>query len=1050
MNALAQKPQYQSFSANDFLGEKEFLSATQDQSLNIYFKSNKNILKFDGTDFSQVELPISDKEINHLYAFKNTLFFSDQNKTYSFDLEIDSFRVIWNKPAIQFQNFGDKLWILSKNKLVRLSDNLESVEEVHSNKNNEKFNSFHVNDLNTIIGHNQGLTVFIKGQNPLQIGTFLSNPKKIISVDSNNYILNEDAILNYHNGEISRVLKNRLPIKDFFIDDFGKTWTVDSNGKSWISDGIETTELSSLFPNEDFKVNKLFNDRENNLWILGKNKLLKIVQNSPFSRLEYPEAIEIFNGQKGNLLINPSEFIHYNVYNKKSILSIPRKELPLKNIHAFELDNAWIISLNQNVYKWTVQDNNLTLIRNNSNFIPFSFVSSDSLLAYNQRGEIFYVNKKILPVRKIDKINSSKKLEVFQEKLFAFDNQHLAWTFNRTTQKLSSVQLPDTLKTENVILGNEGFWYYTEKNIYFIDKTGIINPLPIKQHKLLENKIIIKLFDDHDGNLWISTKNYLLRVPISNNKNEITSRTPIAYNSSDFIYSTFFQKVKKDPSGLLWFINPNGISIFNPLKEIPNLVPPGISIENAYAYTLDEFNNPTDTVNLLTTQAQIKKDAIVVIEPRVINHLRNQKSLISYRNININQSERRISAGDKLILTDFEDGRNAIEIKVINSDGVESVNGKVVNMTVIPPIWKRNWFYLSGALSLLLIGFIGYKTVIGIKNNRAKELEDELHKGLEDLEKKSHLQILKAERLKQLNDLITSQKGELEKKNTQIESQKYELSLTNQQIKKQKDLLEETSSKLKSSINYAKRIQNALMSTEVEIKKAFKESFVYFMPRDLVSGDFFWFKKVFNEKNEELHILAAVDCTGHGVPGAIVSVVGMNLLNNITKLKKIYDPGKILTAMNYDIIADLRQDETQVNDGMDMTIVNYNTVTNQLYFAGAKNPLMYVEDGELIRIKGDKYAIGGQQRGAEREFQTHHLDLTDGKKRSFYLFSDGYQDQFGGEKGFKFLTGNFKNLLLSIHDKEVLEQKTILHEEIEDWKEGYSQTDDILVIGFKI
>jgi len=539
-------------------------------------------------------------------------------------------------------------------------------------------------------------------------------------------------------------------------------------------------------------------------------------------------------------------------------------------------------------------------------------------------------------------------------------------------------------------------------------------------------------------------------LPININTDKITSRNPVAYNKMDFLYSTFFIDVKKDPSGILWFINPNGISLFNPLKEIPNLIAPGLLIKKAYAYTLDNFKNPSDTINLLTDNARIQTDAIVVIEAMVINHLNNEKSQISYRNISINQSDIRISSNEKIILTDLEDGRNTIAIKAINSDGVQSINEEMINMTVIPPIWKRNWFYLSSVLSLLLLGFIGYRTVISIKNSRAKELEDELHKGLEDLEKKSHLQVLKAERLKQLNELITSQKGELEKKNTQIESQKYELSLTNQQIKKQKDLLEETSSKLKSSINYAKRIQNALMSTEVEIKKAFKESFVYFLPRDVVSGDFFWFSKAYNEKNEELHILAAVDCTGHGVPGAIVSVVGMNLLNNITKLKKIYDPGQILTEMNADIIADLRQDETQVNDGMDMTIVTYNTATNQLYFAGAKNPLMYVEDGELIRIKGDKYAIGGQQRGADRDFQTYHLDLTDGKKRSFYLFSDGYQDQFGGEKGFKYLTGNFKKLLVNIHDKEVLEQKTILHEEIEDWKEGYQQTDDILVIGFKI
>jgi serine phosphatase RsbU (regulator of sigma subunit) len=127
-----------------------------------------------------------------------------------------------------------------------------------------------------------------------------------------------------------------------------------------------------------------------------------------------------------------------------------------------------------------------------------------------------------------------------------------------------------------------------------------------------------------------------------------------------------------------------------------------------------------------------------------------------------------------------------------------------------------------------------------------------LDEKLEDLERRSHLQILKSERLKQLNELITSQKGELEKKNKQIESQKYELSLTNDQIKKQKDLIEETSNKLKSSINYAQRIQNALMSTEVEVKKAIDDSFIYFLPRDVVSGDFFWFNKVKNDKGEEV------------------------------------------------------------------------------------------------------------------------------------------------------------------------------------------------------
>jgi serine phosphatase RsbU (regulator of sigma subunit) len=133
---------------------------------------------------------------------------------------------------------------------------------------------------------------------------------------------------------------------------------------------------------------------------------------------------------------------------------------------------------------------------------------------------------------------------------------------------------------------------------------------------------------------------------------------------------------------------------------------------------------------------------------------------------------------------------------------------------------------------------------------------------------------------------------------------------------------------------------------------------------------------------------------------------------------------------------------------MDMTLVTINKVTKEIRFAGAKNPLMYIENGELIRIRGDKYAIGGQQRGTDRSYTTHSLAHT-GVERMFYIFSDGYQDQFGGEKGFKFLTSNFKELLLKVHDKPVLDQKTIIHETIEDWKGDYAQTDDILVIGFR-
>lgn len=291
-----------------------------------------------------------------------------------------------------------------------------------------------------------------------------------------------------------------------------------------------------------------------------------------------------------------------------------------------------------------------------------------------------------------------------------------------------------------------------------------------------------------------------------------------------------------------------------------------------------------------------------------------------------------------------------------------------------------------------------------------------------------------------------------------------------EQIEDKNKEIQQSNKKILSSMNYAKRIQNAILPHRSAIEKAFGDAFILFKPKDIVSGDFFWF----SQKSNKLFI-AAVDCTGHGVPGAFMSMIGNNLLTEIVNDLNIESPDEILNELHIRVRSSLRQKETENRDGMDMAICVIDKDAHTLEYAGAKNPLIYIQEDEngeaqMHTIRGDKMPIGGLQREQNRIFSKHTIKLrenakllvgedgnlineptTEGHKpTSFYIFSDGYQDQFGGRKSRKFMLKNFKRLLHRIHDQPMTQQRDTMREIIDVWMEGEHQTDDILVIGFKI
>jgi ligand-binding sensor domain-containing protein/serine phosphatase RsbU (regulator of sigma subunit) len=266
------------------------------------------------------------------------------------------------------------------------------------------------------------------------------------------------------------------------------------------------------------------------------------------------------------------------------------------------------------------------------------------------------------------------------------------------------------------------------------------------------------------------------------------------------------------------------------------------------------------------------------------------------------------------------------------------------------------------------------------------------------------------------------------------------------EIREQKEEIEDQHKKIKDSIAYAKRIQSAILPPGRIVKEYLKESFILYKPKDVVAGDFYWMHNLppdAEHKNGRV-LFSAADCTGHGVPGAMISVVCNNALNRAVREYSLSDPGKILDKAREIVIQEFEKSDEEVKDGMDLALCILDG--NKLQYAGAHNPLWIVRNGELLETKGDRQPIGIYDR--PMPYTTHTFDLESGD--IIYIFSDGFADQFGGEKGKKFMSSNFKRLVLSIRDESMEKQRVLLDNAFEEWKGNLEQIDDVCVIGVRI
>ena len=338
--------------------------------------------------------------------------------------------------------------------------------------------------------------------------------------------------------------------------------------------------------------------------------------------------------------------------------------------------------------------------------------------------------------------------------------------------------------------------------------------------------------------------------------------------------------------------------------------------------------------------------------------------------------------------------------------------------TIRPPFWRTYWFILLEVLTGLLLIYL--------------------------IIKYRERQLIREKRI--LETRVRERTREIEEQKVEIESQRDKISEQKIYVEQQRDHIALQNQEITDSILYAKRIQQAILPGRRILERTLREHFIMFRPRDIVSGDFYWVE----EKNERV-IICAADCTGHGVPGAFMSLLGLTFLNEIVNKDGILKAGKILDQLRSSIIRSMShrfEDAEQARDGMDLSLVVVDRQLGMLEYAGAYNPLLLVRQGELIEYKADKMPIG-KHVGEEGPFTNHRIDLQEGDM--IYLYSDGFADQFGGKKGSKYKARPFKRLLQRISAEPVKKQHQILEQELSGWMDGgrYEQVDDILVMGIR-
>ncbi len=670
---------------------------------------------------------------------------------------------------------------------------------------------------------------------------------------------------------------------------------------------------------------------------------------------------------------------------------------------------------------WASSYSNLSLIRNNriTNYTDSTILSQKYIydMAEDEEGGLWCGTEEGVCYFRAGHFSSPLKNKEIQKRkipgilyrdgilwlatrmgVYRYDRRAGTWKHFTTREGMPSN------KCRDITLDQEGdIWVATDgglAHMHRADTSWTIRALTTRNG--LESNTIYFVVDDGMGRIWAGHEKGLNRINLKDGKirfyGSLEGFTPLETNQG---------AVTVGKNHELWIGTVAGLTHYNPLYERKRSEPPVTFLRRILLFNQDidltEYSDSIDPRTHLPINLVLPSSKnTITFEYIGIHFTIPQKVRYRYFLKNYDQGWSPLTNNNTVTYKKIPPGQYTFMVKAENFAGVWNEKPFTFSFRIQPPFYQTTWFILLMVLLALYLIYL----IIKIREK----------------------QLIREKRI--LEEKVQERTREIEKQKSEIEKQRDQIAQQNREIK--------------DSIHYAKRIQSAVLPDESLLASTVKDYFILFHPRDIVSGDFYWFYK-----HEQYLVVTAADCTGHGVPGAFMSMLGISLLNEIINKDRIFEAHKILNKLRDYIKQMLGQTgkTDEAKDGMDMALVVLDYKEKVIQYAGAYNPLILIRNHELTEYKGDKMPIGIQMNEKE-SFTLHVTEMIPGDR--LYIYSDGYTDQFGGPHGGKFKTRPFKELLLKIHDRPMKEQWEILERTLNEWKGNEPQIDDILVIGIEL
>jgi ligand-binding sensor domain-containing protein/serine phosphatase RsbU (regulator of sigma subunit) len=787
---------------------------------------------------------------------------------------------------------------------------------------------------------------------------------------------------------------------------------------------------------------KLFEDSESNIWF-GTNSGVSVYRKVIFEvfttahGLPDNTVLSVESDEKGNIWAGTYEglfFINPNGKTKKVSTKYNNEIFHTIKIQSNKDKGLWLGLMNNGLFNYNqsrVEKIHIPRLSETSSVNDLCLDKYENLWIASEKGVFARINDKYLqyttksglPSNYISAIIADKKNRIW----IGTDNG-LAYL---SDGKIRSVKLSDNVINDITVDGRGFIWVGTDNGLNCIKPSGkdSWNTTTYTAPRLNSNSIFQVLYDGVNT-VWVGHEKGLDAINLTTDSidhyEELEGFTPIETNLGASTLDRF---------GNLWFGTVMGLVKYDPKANYKDTKPPrtyitAIKVDGGDS-TLRQYSDSIDSKTLLPVNLDLPYSYNSITFDYIGLHFTlPEKNRYKYKLEGYDENWSEITDQTSVLYRKLPPGTYTFKVLSANCDGVWTPKPVELKFTVKPPFYRTILAYI---IELLII--IGI--VIAVIKYRERAL----------LEEKRILEQTVVERtaeIEQQKEALEAYNIELQAQQEEIIAQRDEIEQQKERVEAQRDHISAQNKEITDSIYYAKRIQTAILPTNEEIDKMFSDYFILFRPRDIVSGDFYWYKK-----RKGKAIIIAADCTGHGVPGAFMSMLGVSLLNEITTRDDTILASDILDNLRESIKSTLSQTgkEGETKDGMDMSLCIIDFENQILQWAGANNPLWQIRDGDFFEYKPDKMPIGIHF-GQERPFANHIIEYQKGD--AFYIFSDGYADQFGGPNLKKFKSIPFQKLILEVSALSMQEQKKIIEEAHLNWRGDNPQIDDVMVIGFRL